>query len=127
MGFTQIRFYCFKKVSGRVLHIMTNKNAKGADVLRYFTTSDNMPIACGSFARLPDDNSTLAVSCDRWGSDNQLGRWGYSDAKTNRRLFRRPIIWEPTLLFNIIADYKYKCDDKSDSVTLGDTWKIFVR
>ena len=45
MSFTQIRFYCFKKVTGRVLHIMTNKNTKGADVLRYFTSSSRVGMA----------------------------------------------------------------------------------
>ena len=68
MGFIQIRFFCFKKLRGRVFHIMTNNDAKGADVVKYFTTSGTMPAACDSFTRLPDDNSTLAVSCHRWGS-----------------------------------------------------------
>ncbi|KAJ7382435.1 hypothetical protein OS493_035084 [Desmophyllum pertusum] len=36
MGFTQIRFYCFKKERGRVFHIMTNKNTEGADVVKVF-------------------------------------------------------------------------------------------
>ncbi|KAJ7382418.1 hypothetical protein OS493_035067, partial [Desmophyllum pertusum] len=60
MGFTQIRFYCFKNETGRVFHIMTNKNTTRADVVKYFTESDTMPRACGSFTRLPDDNSSLA-------------------------------------------------------------------
>ncbi|KAJ7382432.1 hypothetical protein OS493_035081 [Desmophyllum pertusum] len=67
MGFTQIRFYCFKKKPGRVFHIMANKNTKGANVVKFFTESETMPTVCGSFTRLPDDNSSLAANCDKWG------------------------------------------------------------
>ena len=35
MPFEQIRFYCFKKIPGRIFHIATNKS--GNDVIRYFT------------------------------------------------------------------------------------------
>lgn len=53
MGFTQIRLYCFKKIVGRVFHIMTNRNAEGENAVRFFTDSDSdvRPQACNSFTR----------------------------------------------------------------------------
>ncbi|CAH3034424.1 unnamed protein product [Pocillopora meandrina] len=79
MGFTQIRFYYFKKIVGRVLLIMTNRNAEGENAVRFFTDSDSdvRPRACNSFTRLPDDNSTLAQKCEKWGYF-ALNSWGHS-------------------------------------------------
>ena len=127
VSFTQIRFYCFKKLTGRVLHVMTNKDDKGADVVEFFTSSDTMPLSWGSFARLSDDNSSLAVSCEKWGSKNMKGRWGHAQSKTDLRLFRRPIVWSYTISFDFIQGDNYKCDDKDDDMSLGDIWQIFVR
>ncbi|KAL9987324.1 hypothetical protein ACROYT_G001609 [Oculina patagonica] len=126
MGFTQIRFYCFKKTPGRVFHIMTNKDTKGANVIKFFTESDTMPPACGSFTRLPDDNSFLAMNCDKWGYPSD-GRWGHSDYKTNRRLFSRPVVWTDQRLFRMSGNGNYECDDNGENVSLGDTWMVFVR
>ena len=125
MGFTQIRFYCYKKKTGRVIHIMTNNDAKGADVITFFTTSDTRAVACGSFTRLPDDNSTLAVNCDKWESAS----WGHQQRLTDLRLFELPIVWPYTARFrfssNNVADYE--CDDDTEGVSLGDIWQVFVR
>ena len=90
MGFTQIRLYCFKKTRGRVFHIMTKEDTKGAKVVKFFTSSNIMPKACGSFSRLPDDNSSLAVHCDKWGYPN-TDRWGHGNMLTDSRLFFRPM------------------------------------
>ena len=116
IGFTQIRFYCFKKERGRVFHIMTNKNTKGANVVKFFTTSDTMPVACGSFSRLPNDNSSLAANCDKWGYPT-ANRWGHSAYRTDDRLFERPLTWPYTRFYRISGN-PYQCDD---------TWQIFVR
>ena len=127
MAFTQIRFYCFKKKPGRVFHIMTNKNSTGTDVVKYFTTSDDMPVACGSFTRLPDDNSSLAANCDKWGHPT-LNRWGHRDYRKNHRLFSRPMAWRLELFYRIHGTVYYKCDDNvNEDLSLHDTWKIFVR
>ena len=128
MGFTQIRFYCFKKEIGRVFHIMTNKNSKGTDVVNFFTTSDTIPVACGSFTRLPDDNSSLAVNCDKWGVPTS-NRWGQASFLTDDRLFKRPVVWRRTSFFQMVNANTYRCDDKEKSISLprGDTWQIFVR
>lgn len=127
MAFTQIRFYCFKKGRGRVFHIMTNKNSKGTDVVKYFTTSNVMPVACGSFTRLPDDNSSLAANCDKWGHPT-LNRWGHADYRKDHRLFSKPMVWALESFYRIHGTTFYKCDDKENNdLSLHDTWKIFVR
>lgn len=124
MGFTQLRFYCFKKKRGRVFHIMTDK--EDLKVVRFFTTTDIIPKACNTFARLADDNSTLAVSCNKWGYPDH-NRWGHKLFLTNDRLFSRPLAWRNTRIYRFIGDSPYTCDDKDEAMTLGDTWKIFVR
>ncbi|KAJ7382431.1 hypothetical protein OS493_035080 [Desmophyllum pertusum] len=126
MGFTQIRFYCFKKETGRVFHIMTNKNTEGADVVKFFTESDTMPTACGSFTRLPDDNSSLAVNCDKWGFRNN-NRWGHQSYLNDKRLFSKPIVWQSNHHYQFSRPKSYFCDDISEDMSLGDTWQIFVR
>ena len=127
MGFTQIRFYCFKKKRGRVLHIMTNNNSSGANVVKFFTDSDTMPEACGSFTRLPDDNSTLANNCGSWGYPN-TNEWGHRNYRTNTRLYSRPMVWKGKLYFSLHNSPHLCDDDKNEfAMSLGDTWRIFVR
>ena len=133
MGFTQIRFYCFKKKTGSVFHITTSKNIKGTAVVDFFTVSDTMPEACGSFTRFSDDNSTLASICDEWGHPS-YNRWGRRSYRTDERLFRRPLFRRGTnsnnmtfIYFRVSGSFPYGCDDSDMEVSLGDTWKIFVR
>ncbi|XP_078364590.1 fibrinogen-like protein A [Oculina patagonica] len=128
MGFTQIRFYCFKKERGRVIHIMTNKDNKGANVVTFFTDSDTIPEACGSFTLLPDDNSTLANSCGSWGSPVS-NRWGHQSVLTdNERLYLRPFVWPYQIYFTLTGSVLYCDDDLNEfGMSLGDIWKIFVR
>ena len=127
-GFTQIRFYCFKKTTGRVFHIMTNNDAKGSAVLTFFTSSDNQAEACGSFTRLADDNSTLAARCDNWGYPS-YNTWGHRSHLNDLRLFDKPVVWRNTIrvLFAGDAADEYHCDGGADSLSLGDTWQVFVR
>ena len=128
MGFSQIRFYCFKKKSGSVFHIMTSNDSMGNDVVKFFTTSDNLPQACGSFWRLPDDNSSLAVHCHHWGDPGD--KWGHKEhGLTTDRLYRKPLVWLNTRYFRFTLGSGVSCDDKPSSgiVTHGDKWQIFVR
>ncbi|KAL9987393.1 hypothetical protein ACROYT_G001687 [Oculina patagonica] len=127
MGFTQIRFYCFKKKRGRVFHIMTNKDTKGANVVKFFTDSDTVPEACGSFTSFPDDNSTLANNCGSWGSPT-TNRWGHEGFLNDKRIYSRPLLWEDKHYYAIKGNPP-TCDDDLNilGMTLGDTWKIFVR
>ena len=112
MGFTQIRFYCFKKERGRVFHIMTKQDTKGANVVKFFTASNATPVACGSFTRLPDDNSSLAVNCGKWGYPNK-NRWGHSSFLTEDRIFKRPFTWAYTRFYQFASGSLYQCDDTS--------------
>ena len=127
MGFTQIRFYCYKKKRGRVFHIMTNKNTKGANAVRFFTDSDTMPAACGSFTRLPDDNSVLSQNCANWGHPT-TNRWGHENNRNDKRLYTRPILWAYKRYF-ALAGTKPSCDDGTNDLgmSLGDIWEFFVR
>ncbi|KAL9961080.1 hypothetical protein ACROYT_G029961 [Oculina patagonica] len=127
MGFTQIRFYCFKKKRGKVFHIMTNKDAKGTNAVKFFTTSDTMPQACDSFTRLPDDNSALANKCCDWGWQ-PTNRWGHPSNLNDKRLYTRPILWAYKRYFSFSGD-NLSCDDNTDdlAMSIGDIWQIFVR
>ena len=134
MGFTQTRFYCFKKKTGRVFHIMTNNDAKGGNVVEFLTKSDTQPEACDSFTLLPDDNSTLARNCDMWGCSSDPNRWGHCGKFRNDvRLFFRPLFWTSELycaFYNRENDPDdLSCDDypNAGDVSLKDTWRIFVR
>ena len=128
MGFTQIRFYCFKKKTGRVLHIMTNKDSKGADVVKFFTNSNTAPRACNSFSRLPDDTSILASICVKWGHPT-ANRWGNLALLTNDRLYKRPFVQPWIRYFRFEGGEFYDCDDTRPSqiMSVGDIWQIFVR
>lgn len=122
MGFTQIRLYCFKKTRGRVFHIMTNEDVKGANVLKFFTSSNNMPKAYGFFSLLPDDNSSLAVNCSKWGYQNS-DRWGHGNMLTNSRLFIRAMTWASVPRIYRLKGLKYHCDDNDNlNPSISDTW-----
>ena len=126
MGFTQIRFYCFKKATGRVFHIATNDDFKGADVVALFTSSNTQPDACGSFTPFPDGNSTLAVNCDKWGSP--ANKWGHHLLLNDIRLWEQPLAWPNNIRFRFYKPY-YKCDD-NDAVyesSMGDIWQVYIR
>ena len=130
MGFSQIRFYCFKKTTGRVFHIMTSNDSMGNNVVKFFTTSNDLPEACGSFWRLPDDNSSLAVNCHQWGSP-KINKWGHkTKGLTTDRLYRKPMVWSNTRFFRFTLGNGLCCDDNGLSENVGshgDKWQIFVR
>lgn len=109
MGFTQIRFYCFKKKRGRVFHIMTNE---GAHVIRFFTISNPMLKACVTFTRPADDNSTLATNCDKWGFPD-YNQWESKNVLSNDRLFSKPSTWRNNRFYRFIHDTPYQCDDET--------------
>ena len=103
------------------------EDTKGANVVKFFTSSNNMPKACGSFSRLPDDNSSLAVNCDKWGFPN-TDRWGHGNMLTDSRLFLRPMTLASVPRFYRLKGPKYQCDDDDDlNPSIGDTWQVFVR
>ena len=136
MGFSQIRFYCYEKLVGKTLHIMTKDTPEGELVIRYFTNSTLRPAACGSFTALPDDNSTVSQQCSQWGLDTRMNpdaKWGASRSIVKDRLHMEPI-WsrlgsKHVLQTKPIRSLLY-CDDHWDykiQHSAGDFWLIFVR
>ena len=136
MGFSQIRFYCYKKLVGRTLHIMTKDSPEGELVIRYFTNSTERPAACGSFTALPDDNSTVSQQCSKWGFHNGAipdEKWGTSRNIVEDRLYKEPI-WSRLVSKHILRTKPIRsllyCDDHWDyniQHSAGDFWLIFVR
>ena len=84
LGFSQLRFYCSKQ-QGR-----TAANSSGEAVVQYFSgQTDVLPAACGSFQRMDDDDSQLAVTCDQWGTEgNQyVGKWGHYNKTGQHQMY----------------------------------------
>ena len=106
---------------------MTNNDAKGSDVPMFYTSSDIQPVACGSFTRLADDNSTLAAKCDKWGYPS-YNTWGHTLHLSDLRLFDKSAVWRNAIRVRFAGDAadEYDCDDDADSLSLGNTWQVFV-
>ena len=136
MGFSQIRFYCYKKLVDRTIHIMTKGSLEGEMVIRYFTNSTERPASCGSFTVLPDDTSIASQQCSQWGFDSDWGKdqkWGTERNKGENRLHIETVIARlgSKHAFNTVPTFSLlHCDDHwDDSIqhSAGDTWLIFVR
>ena len=68
LSFTQLRFHCSKK-QGRTFRVTTVSNSTGEAVIEYFSgQTDVHPDSCGSFQRMEDDNSKLAMECESFSS-----------------------------------------------------------
>lgn len=134
MGFDQIRYYCHKKQSGTVFHIMTSMNPFGEAVVKYFLDASLgavRPEACASYTVLPDDNSTLSSDCSMlgWNGTHADGKWThYGDNNRNRVMSPMKIFGKRSFASRV---KKLSCDDnkgtKKSSLSPGDRWAIFVR
>ena len=142
MGFHQIHFYCYKKSVGRVVSIVTKNNTAGQQVVRFFTDDafahTNLPAACGSFYRLPEDKSVLGSNCLNWGADRkgdvQVNKWGCFGLHGSDRLGILPFMMDaPTkhgILFWQGSFPSLACDDSYNSpkaLNAKDIWSISVR
>ncbi|XP_028406450.1 uncharacterized protein LOC114528940 [Dendronephthya gigantea] len=137
MSFNQLRFFCRKKIPGRIFDIATNKsNSLGQEVIKYFTAQTNtFPKSCGSYYRLPDDNSTLASQCSRWGyyqSKYFVGLWHHAGGTIKNRLFNHAAFIGGKVHWLVQqANGRWECDDFISSSgyakSPNDFWKIFVR
>ncbi|XP_028416056.1 uncharacterized protein LOC114539640 isoform X1 [Dendronephthya gigantea] len=137
MSFNQIRFFCRKKIPGRVLDIATKTNSLGQQVIKYFTAQTNtFPKSCGSYYRLPDDNSILASQCSRWGRESNntyfVGKWGIDGSQVKARLFNHPaFVSGQAQWFTGGSKQRWECDDfysiSGYTISPDDFWKIFVR
>jgi hypothetical protein len=134
IGFHQIRWRCHKESLGRIFHIMTTNNSAGYNVLRHFLDSPRLqPPACNSFTRLPDDNSTLARNCLKWGNTGskvEVNRWGRYSNGGDWRIYNNAIVWENKHYFTFVSP-NYYCDDFTGNaygaLNIGDQWELFVR
>ena len=129
--FTQLRYFCHQNSTGRIFHIMTKRNLAGKTAVRYLIeNAQTRPPACGSFERLPDDNSILAANCNNWGNNgtcSKCNKWGHPNNRQAYRLYNSPIFWEGKsyVKFN---PKSLACDGFSNaSVSKGDKWQLFVR
>lgn len=137
MGFTPLRYYCFKKSVKRTFHIITKKNDLGENVLKYFTQDgEDQTSSCNSYFRGPDDNSFLASNCDRWGhhgNSSGLGKWGFNKHNGTYRIYNEPAYWNGDgsnkYFINFIPGRLCCDEDKKDYsyMSVGDFWKLYVR
>ncbi|XP_044163164.1 uncharacterized protein LOC114964680 isoform X1 [Acropora millepora] len=129
LAFKQLRFHCYKPGGERTFHVATIANSTGESVIRYFTgQAEEFPKACGSFTRLPGDNSHLALRPTDWGLEGntfKVGKWSYQGKKA---------LWDHVAFIESTAHWlleppRWECDDFNPSPTppVGSFWKIYVR
>ncbi|EDO27321.1 predicted protein, partial [Nematostella vectensis] len=128
IGFTQLRWRCRKQSVGRTIDIMTANNSSGARVLVHFLDRVMFPDACGSFVRLPEDNSILTRNCAKWGSNGTLpeGEWGKYGLRGPLRLYNYPFFWSGNFTFSCKNSFWY-CDDAGSDQNANDFWELYVR
>ena len=96
-----------------------------------------MPVSCGSYLRMNDDNSFLSRVCDRWGWENGnalVGKWGFDRGfdvhqlgLPEKRLFDHPAFVYGKYHWLLYLTNHWYCDDVGVGVSSGDFWKVFVR
>lgn len=138
MSFSQIRFFCRKRIPGRTFDVATTTNSLGKNVIQYFKAQTNtMPNSCGSYYRLPDDNSIMASQCGQWGYSESrrkyyVGLWHVGGYPSHDRLLNHAafIGFKNHYLVGQSRG-RWECDDyisiKGYTVSSGDSWKIFIR
>jgi len=129
LSFTQLRFYCSKQ-QGRTFHVTTVANSTGEAVVQYFSgQTDVQPDACGSFARMENDNSSLAGVCRQWGYNGtsyKVGKWGH--ALDQDRLYNHGAFVVSLYHWLLTpGGSRWECDDYNVGLSSGDFWKVFVR
>ncbi|XP_020897986.1 uncharacterized protein LOC110236777 [Exaiptasia diaphana] len=137
MGFTQLRYHCFKKSVKRTFHVITKKNDYGEKVLKYFTQDgEKQTSSCNSYFRGPGDNSFLASNCNRWGhhgNSSALGKWGFYKHNGTYRIYNEPAYWNGDgsnkYFINFIPGRLCCDEDKNDCnyLSVGDFWKLYVK
>ena len=140
INFTQLRFHCKKQKPGRTIHIATVKNSSGEAVVQYFSGQTNaLPIACGSFYKIKDDNSTLANKCQLWGKHTkyEVNKWGHEkddslgSDQNETRLFNHAMFVYHDVHWVVGHNERFECDDYNEHGTTADfsggLWEIFVR
>ena len=127
LSFTQLRFHCSKR-NRRTFHVTTANNSTGEAVVQYFSNqTDVRPDACGSFARMKDDNSRLAGACKQWKDQ----KWGYRDRSKGALYYAVAYVHGLYHWLLTPGGSRWECDDYSHSgyhgLSSGDFWKVYVR
>ena len=127
LAFRQLRFHCYKP-GVRTFHVVTIANSTGEWVIRYFTGQvEELPKASGSFARLPGDNSRLALRPADWGYEGgtyKVGKWSHQGTKA---------LWDHAAFIQsyahwLLVNSRWECDDYNPPTSpVGSFWKIYVR
>ena len=124
IGYTQFRFKCHSNGS-KLLHMETIKNSTGYRVVDCVTKGSSPDIcdfpSCGTFKRMPDDNSRIAQQCKdwRWRSDSDGSKW----------LMNHLMYIYGVTHWNVAVDDRYECDDdvRQFKINNGDYWEVYVR
>ena len=129
--FTQLRFFCHQKSTGRIFHIMTKRNPAGKAAVHYLIkSSTTRPQACGSFEALPNDNSILVANCNKWGNNGRCSgsnKWGSAGYPDGYRVYNNPVFWKGKSYVNFNPKF-LACDGFSNApLSKGDKWQLFVR
>ena len=90
-----------------------------------------MPVSCGSYWRMNDDNSLLSRACDLWGVENgnfHVGKWGEASffVTPEKRLLHHSAFVYGSCHWTLLGK-RWECDDYLVGVSSGDFWKVFVR
>ena len=132
--FTQIRWRCYKKATGKVIDIATSTTDAGKTVTDYFLgNTDTLPNASlDSFLKLPDDTSRFSSTPGAdWGILLGKGKWGLADTSKEARLYEHPFFVESRYHWNILTE-RWECDDNMQQnpqtpIYDDDYWHLFVR
>ncbi len=130
--FDQVRFFCHKKIPGRTFHIATKNNTVGKAVVRYLTGRiDPFPTACGSYDKMADDNALMSQQCSQWVNDgaHRLNKWSHKNILKAERLYNHLafVAYSNHWIVPFTKGGRWECDDYQGTISVGDTWKIFVR
>ena len=97
-------------------------------MIHYFTgQTEEFPQASGSFTRLPEDNSQLALSPADWGKEGgtyKVGKWSHQGKKA---------LWDHVVLIQneahwLLESSRWECDDYNPPTPpVGSFWRIYVR
>ena len=113
-GYTQVRFYCHKPSVGRTIDIATTNDSK---VLDFFLQSKDNVDSCGSYYRLPADNSYVSKDCSSWKG----GKWYPA-------FYNVPFYIYAANYFAINHDGRWECDDYDPQKSSTDgSWVYYVR
>ena len=125
--FKQLRFECYKPSIGRRIDIATKDNAKGLAVLHYFLFHNiSKAGACGSYKRLPNDNSLSTTDCLSWYEK----LWGHTGDDYSRQMYEQLFFTWGYYHFMLgsenHAGNRWECDDYTNADKRGE-WKYYFR